>query len=486
MRPGELAGAISTELIAWNDAQTGSELSEKTSEKVVDLAGTAAKIETNLGKAKTVGVDAARKSFWNKVLGVTVAALALAVVTSLSVATGGAPLLAAVAVAGVIFAVSVADVCVSRMNLRNAEAFAQGQPLPHHLPMGDSAIGNAIYLMCPKSWSHGTCKNVARAADNGIRLGLTLAAGFCTAGATVLANSFEHVAPLVAGAINVISLLVNIRSSWASNSRYEQHVQNINDEYEHLRYVVNKNLPASDRPAFIELINTSQTDALREVTSMRGAVPSRAAMLPTSIGGIGWIVTGALAALMPGSSLAGIRLLGGAQTFTSPVIRNLGAVGTAKLGPASDAPARDDSPSINAVGVHLSQKIASGEPMRYEETMVAARGIVTEMYDAPPSVEYLHFVLKGAVAQLKAPSGAAEQLKNEIREHEVMHGRPKAAGFAPTAEPEDKPSMEQLYLAQSRISVSIALVPEIADLPAVAPTETRARSTAVVDKPASD
>lgn len=425
------ADALATTL---NSKLTEAEIEAGPQKKVNDAAS---RIHTNLDNAKKVGVDATRKSFWTKVLGASVAALALAVVISLSVATGGAPLAAAVAIASVVLMVSVADACCAHMNLRNAQAHANNKAIPHRLPMGDSSIANLVYMACPKGMKHGTAKGIARFIDNTLRLGMMLAGGLCTAGASVAANSFEHIAPLVAGAVNVLSLLVNITSTWGSNATYAKHVEDIKQAYHALRTEV-INLPESQRPEMLALIESSERDAMPEIEAMRGAVPRRAQVLPRSLLSLGWIVSGVLATLMPGMTLSDIRMMGGGQqTFTAPITGSVGGVGTARFAAETLQAPQDDGPGIEAVRAHLQRKFNPGDAraMSYEEMMADARGNIAELHGGlEPSVEYLHYILKKAIDQLKAPdaepgrlAGAIHLLKEEIRQQELIKpAAPKA------------------------------------------------------------
>ncbi|CAN5745059.1 hypothetical protein BH11PSE7_BH11PSE7_27830 [soil metagenome] len=355
LRAGDLAGKLNVELdgagfaieretIQPDDGVQGSKADQAKARADKDAARqdkleaspqyrvnkAAREIEKNLDKAKQVGVDATRKSFWTKVLGATVATLALSVVITLSVATGGAPLAAAVAVAGVVFAVSIADACCAYMNHRNARAFAAGGTPPHRLPMGDSSIGNAIYMGCSAFMSHGTAKTLARCIDNSLRLGLMLTGGICTGGASIATNSFEHIAPLVAASVNVTTLLVNFRSAWGSHATYSRHVKNIEDAYLQLGVLAGK-LPAGKAVEMLALIQNSRNDALPEIASMRGAVPKRGEALVRTTLGLGLIISGVVAALMPGSTIAAFRLPTGPQSFVAPTTGGVGGVGTTQV-----------------------------------------------------------------------------------------------------------------------------------------------------------
>ena len=437
MRASDLAGKLNSALSGVAEAKL--ENQEDLTEREVrvinkalatahgDVTDAAIKIEKNLLRAKSVGVDATRKAFWTKVLGVAVAALALSVVISLTVASGGAPLAAAVAVAGVIFAVSVADACCAHMNRRNAKALEDGGTPPYRLHMGDSSIGNLIYMACSGHMKHGAAKNVARCIDNGLRLGMMLAGALCTGGASIAVNSFEQIAPMVAGGVNVLTMLVNLKSTWGSQATYAKHVKDIQAGYETLRIQANK-LPLHEREVLLKQINDSERDALPEIDAMRGAVPRRGHALIHSTLGLSMVVTGLVAALMPGSTLASIRLPSGPQAFVAPTTGGLGGIGTTKVRPekksvpqasvTAKAPVRQDgSRNIEAVrfNLQLISNQGRGNELGYKKMMDAARDIITELDGGViPDNDYLHDVLRKAINQLKVPEAEANRLKATI------------------------------------------------------------------------
>lgn len=103
-------------------------------------------LRENAEKAKTVGVDVAKKTFWTKLAGVAVSTLAAGALVGLAVATGGVALGVAAGIAGVMLAKQAADTRCAYQVLKNERAEAQGQEKPYkNVPMGADWVANKMY-----------------------------------------------------------------------------------------------------------------------------------------------------------------------------------------------------------------------------------------------------------------------------------------------------------------------------------------------------
>lgn len=190
-------------------------------------------MKENLQKAKDAGVNAAKKSFWSKALGVAVGALALGAVISLAVSTGGVAVAAAAVIAGVVFATSVADAGCAYMNLRNAQANAAGQPLPYELPMGSRSIGNLLHkAFTSMGAGPAKAKVMATIGDGVLRMGMSAAASVCTMGASAALDSLERIAPMVGAAVNILQAVVDVKHDRSTSKVYAEGVEGIEEAAE--------------------------------------------------------------------------------------------------------------------------------------------------------------------------------------------------------------------------------------------------------------
>ena len=105
-------------------------------------------LRENADKAKTVGVDVAKKTFYSKMVGLAVSALATSVVVGLAVASGGVGLVVAAGIAGLVLAKQAADTRCAQKVLQNERSMAQGQEKRHNdVPMGADWVANKMYAL---------------------------------------------------------------------------------------------------------------------------------------------------------------------------------------------------------------------------------------------------------------------------------------------------------------------------------------------------
>lgn len=140
-------------------------------ERLLTEAGDKAK------EARQMGVDVAKTTFWKKMVGVVVSAVAVGVAAGLTALSfgGAAPLLG---LACASMAVSVGDAVCSYRNLKNAEATANHQPLPYKpLPGGNSLLENVGYAVAKWTgkFEDDTCKTIGKVFGVGLGGGLAIA-----------------------------------------------------------------------------------------------------------------------------------------------------------------------------------------------------------------------------------------------------------------------------------------------------------------------
>lgn len=190
-------------------------------------------MRANHGKAMGAGVNTTNVSFWSKVFGTAVAALALGAVIAVTVSTAGvapaAALTAAAVIAGVVFAVSVADAGCAWMNFQNAKANKRGDSnLPYNLPMGSSSIGNLLHRCATAAGASGSvAKRSAHIMDGFLRVGMAVAAGACTMGVTLGAESIGRIAPMVASAATVLQSLVDFKHNRSMKKVYTEGTEDL-------------------------------------------------------------------------------------------------------------------------------------------------------------------------------------------------------------------------------------------------------------------
>lgn len=261
-------------------------------------------MKANLHKAKSAGVDATKKSFWSKALGATVGALALAALISLAVSTGGGAVVAAAAIAGVVFAISVADAGCAYRNLQNAKAHAAGQALPYNLPMGSSSIGNLMHWsFTAMGASADKAKIMATIGDGVLRIGMGAAASVCTSGTSIVINSFEHIAPMVAAASTILQTVVDFTHNRSTSKVYVESVDDIDSSA--VMIIDLLKMVEVDSPEDRAILENAQNDVRADAERTKALVPdmrlTAAVAVPTLA--------------LTGAALAGIDLsfLGGSS-----------------------------------------------------------------------------------------------------------------------------------------------------------------------------
>jgi len=220
-------------------------------------------MKANAHKAKAAGVDAAKKTFWSKALGVAVAGLAMAAVISLTAATGGATLVAGAVIAGAVFAVSLADASCAYMNYRNAKAHERHEPPPHALPMGSNSIGNLIHWACKAGGaSDGWARFNASLGSGILRMSMGVAVGICTMGASVAANSFAHITPMVAAASTILQGAVDILHSRSTSKVYVESVDELMMHAEKIENLLdNLDLSPEDSSILLDRLASEKAEA---------------------------------------------------------------------------------------------------------------------------------------------------------------------------------------------------------------------------------
>jgi hypothetical protein len=249
-------------------------------------------------------VDATKKSFWSKALGATVGALALAALISLAVSTGGGAVVAAAVIAGVVFAISVADAGCAYRNLQNAKAHAAGQTLPYNLPMGSSSIGNLMHWsFTAMGASPEKAKIMATIGDGVLRIGMGAAASVCTSGTSIVINSFEHIAPMVAGASAILQAVVDFTHNRSTSKVYAERVDDIDCSAEMIIDLLENVEGVSQEDRMI--LEAAKNDVRNKVKDTKALVPDMRLTAAASV------TTFALT----GAALAGIDLsfLGGSS-----------------------------------------------------------------------------------------------------------------------------------------------------------------------------
>lgn len=136
--------------------------------------------------AKKVGVNAAKRTFAQKLGGAIVVGLVGLALTTAAVITGGAGLAIAAGMTAAIALRLGADSRYAKMAVKNAEAQAAGLPPPHDLPMGTDSVANLFFKACPSSWSEKTRKQIARVGSFGTDAALQGLSGLLGGGVIML------------------------------------------------------------------------------------------------------------------------------------------------------------------------------------------------------------------------------------------------------------------------------------------------------------
>lgn len=310
-------------------------------------------IRANQLKAKSAGVDCARKSFASKALGVALAALGVAVIVSITVSTGGAALAGAVAIAGLVFAVSVADASCAYMNLKNAEAIRDNKTLPFDLPGGASSIRNVVHrLYRAAGMSEGKAKAFAGFTDGLVRLGIGIAMAACTMGVTAAADSFEQIAPFVGVAVNLVQSLVDFGHDRSTSKVYAEGTEGVKGEFNSVRGEIRavrkeagKWLEMSDSPEEEERLQA----ALRNLDDFESDLDKFESEIAQDVAPVEQIVptvaksaTSAITGALPAALLVASVLIPG---FDGSAVRVAGSGGT--VGQAERRDPGDRGPLVN-------------------------------------------------------------------------------------------------------------------------------------------
>lgn len=266
--------------------------------------------------ARSVGVRTTTKSFVLKAAGIGLSALALAAAVSVAAATGGAALVAAAAVVGVVFAISVADAHCAYLNRQNARAMANGLPLPHTLPMGDSSVGNLVHWCATKlRRSPKTARIIANVIDRPLRIGLAVTAGICSAGTSAVAGSFEQVAPLAGTAVSTALTLLSFKDDWKSAGRYQAYKDSMGRNYDSMeRQLADAdNVPEEQRGLLQQEIAEGRLQSDADLESLAAVIPSRRAITVTSVADLAAKAARFMLShlLLPGSAVLGVEVSSG-------------------------------------------------------------------------------------------------------------------------------------------------------------------------------
>jgi len=273
------------------------------------------------------------------VLGASFAALALGAVVSLTVATGGAALAAAAAVAGVVFAISVADASCAYMNHRNACAPAGTSP-PHNLPMGSSSIGNLVHwALTAAGVSPEWAKINASIADGVVRLSLGAAAAVCTLGAAPVLNSFEHITPMVVAAGTILQVGVDLVHNRSTAKVYAESMDQIEGAAEKIDKVMGKVDVAPEDKATMEKARNDVTLAAQQTKQLVSTLSRTAGNSVPLV---------AAASVVLGLSLVPLDLsvIGGPQDVGAPVFAKHAGGNSAGLSPQVARPVSDESAAL--------------------------------------------------------------------------------------------------------------------------------------------
>jgi hypothetical protein len=133
-------------------------------------------------QASDAGVNVAKRSFFWRFGGALAVGLIAAGLVITGVATGGASLLVAGAMAGATGLRLGADTVCSGMLWRNEVARSRNEPPPYKLPMGADSVANLAYKLCPNSWSTDTRSQIGRWTSMLTDMTLHAANGLLTGG----------------------------------------------------------------------------------------------------------------------------------------------------------------------------------------------------------------------------------------------------------------------------------------------------------------
>jgi hypothetical protein len=147
-------------------------------------------LRENAEKAKTVGVDVAKKTFWRKLVGVGISTVLTGLAVGVAISTGGVGLAVAAGIAGIMLAKNAADTHCAKQVMQNARAEAQGLPLPHkNLPMGADWLANQMHKVISRVKPDMSEEGKMRLAGNiskGVDLTLSVASIACGSVSAIL------------------------------------------------------------------------------------------------------------------------------------------------------------------------------------------------------------------------------------------------------------------------------------------------------------
>ena len=160
------------------EASPGQQVAPKSSSKIHSPREAFRKVDNRKGvnleyladryeMAKTAGVNASKRSFFQKLGGAVAVGLVAAGVLAVGALTGGG-LLAVGGIAGVFALRLAADAWCAQKLYQNALAQAKGLEPPHALPMGTNAVANLVFKLCPSTWATPVREKLGRCISGAV------------------------------------------------------------------------------------------------------------------------------------------------------------------------------------------------------------------------------------------------------------------------------------------------------------------------------
>jgi len=167
--------------------------------------------------ANKVGVNVAKRTFFQKLGGALVVGLVAVALTAAAVITGGAGFAIAAGMTAAVCLRLGADSHYAKMAVKNAEAQAAGLTPPHDLPMGTDSVANLFFKACPSSWSEKTRKQVARWGSFATDAALQASSGLLGGGIVML--------PMVSVGLALVGISHAVRAMRNDTPDLEQSVR---------------------------------------------------------------------------------------------------------------------------------------------------------------------------------------------------------------------------------------------------------------------
>lgn len=241
----------------------------------------------NVEKAKSVNVDPAKRTFWQKLGGAVVSVGVVALFTALTVSTGGAAAIVGLSVAGIMLAKNAGDTYCAMKVLQNKRAEAKGDPPPHkNVPMGADWIGNMCHSALSSAhkdkiasgeMSADDIKGKAKSWSLGVNIALKVVS-FSAGGVTGIASGAAWLPRVGSIAFSAATLAVTVcldkvkenNAQWSKqyvDEKLPDHMMKLCDQYTEL-FTQADTLPPEQRDALFAKLDAGLSTLLQDLNQL--------------------------------------------------------------------------------------------------------------------------------------------------------------------------------------------------------------------------